>query len=70
MANRLGKHKYRATGFFGFSVCNLLHITLLAPIILKWLLDFWKICRPHGIRYVLIILHLWRMSRKMEEITE
>jgi len=42
-----------ATGFCtmapnisGFSVGNLLHVTLLAPRILRWLLDFWKICAP------------------------
>jgi hypothetical protein len=28
----------------GPSVWNLLHITLLMPRILRWFLDFWKIC--------------------------
>jgi hypothetical protein len=27
----------------GFSVRNLLHVTLLAPVIFIWLLEFWKI---------------------------
>ena len=28
------------------SIWILLHIALLAPRILKWLSDFWKICAP------------------------
>jgi len=35
-----------ASNICGFWVHNLLHVTFLAPIILRWLLDFWKICRP------------------------
>jgi len=31
---------------FGFSLQLLLLITFLAPGILKWHLDFWKICAP------------------------
>ena len=30
----------------GFSALNSLHVTLLAPRILRWLLEFWKICAP------------------------
>jgi len=30
----------------GFSVRDLLRVTLMAPGILKWLPDFWKICAP------------------------
>jgi len=30
----------------GFSVLNLLHVTLLAPRILRWSLDFWNFCAP------------------------
>ena len=30
----------------GSSVCNVLHVTLVASRILSWLLDFWKICAP------------------------
>jgi len=30
----------------GTSVWNLFHVTLLAPRILKWILNFWKICGP------------------------
>jgi hypothetical protein len=44
-------HKFRATEFCalapkicGSSVCNVLHITLLAPRILRWLQDILKIC--------------------------
>jgi len=29
-----------------FSLWNLLHVTLLVPRILRWLLDFWNICVP------------------------
>ena len=46
-------HKYRATKFCavvpnicGPSVWNLLHVTSLVPIILRFVLDFWKICAP------------------------
>lgn len=28
----------------GSSVLNMLHITLLAPVMLMWLLEFWKMC--------------------------
>ena len=31
-----------APNICGPAVCNLLHVTLLAPRILRWLLDFWK----------------------------
>jgi len=30
----------------GSSVLKLLHVTLLAPRSLRWLLVFWKICTP------------------------
>jgi len=30
----------------GFSIQNVCHVTLLAPRILRWLLDVWKICAP------------------------
>jgi len=35
-----------APKIFGSSVWNLLHVKLLAPRILKWLPDIWKICAP------------------------
>jgi hypothetical protein len=38
-------------------------MALLAPIILRWLPDFWT----PGIKYILVILDLWTTSRKMEE---
>jgi hypothetical protein len=45
-------HKSRATVFctvapnmFGPSLWNMLHVTLPASIILRWLLDFRKVCR-------------------------
>ena len=31
----------------GSSVWNLLLLTLMVPIILKWLLGFWRICAPY-----------------------
>jgi len=33
-----------APNICGSLVWNLLHVTLLEPKILRWLLDFWKIC--------------------------
>jgi len=30
----------------GFSVSNLFHVTILAPRVLRWLLDFLKACAP------------------------
>jgi hypothetical protein len=42
-----------APNFFGFSVRNLLHVTLLAPRILRQLKEFWKICAPFT-RYVFV----------------
>lgn len=35
-----------APNIFGSLVWNLLHITLLALRVLRWLLDFWNICVP------------------------
>ena len=32
----------------GFSVSNLLHVTILAPRVLRGLLDFWKVCATLG----------------------
>jgi len=32
-----------ASNICGFSVWSLFHVTLLAPKILSWILDFWKI---------------------------
>jgi len=34
------------SNIWGSSAWNLLHITLLAPRILRWLLEFGKICAP------------------------
>ena len=42
-------HKSRATVapvMFSYSLWNVLRVTLLAPRILKWLLDCWKVCAP------------------------
>jgi hypothetical protein len=51
--NKPGVHKSQETKFCmvtakipGSSVWNLIHLTFLAPRILMWLLDFWKICTP------------------------
>ena len=48
-----GVHKLRATKFItvapnacGYSVWNLLHVTLLAPRIFRWLLDFGEFVHP------------------------
>ena len=35
-----------APNIFGFSVWNLLHVTLLVTGIVRWLLYFWDICAP------------------------
>jgi len=37
-----------ATNVCGSSPWNMLNVSLLAPKILKWLLDFWKLCAPPG----------------------
>jgi hypothetical protein len=29
---------------FGSTLCGLLHVIFLAPIILRWLQSFWKFC--------------------------
>jgi hypothetical protein len=39
----------------GFSVWNF-YVTLLVPMILRWLLDFWKICAPFSQNHWHIIL--------------
>jgi len=46
----------RAQYFLVLSMELLLHIILLAPRILRWLLNFWKICAP-----LILILssHIW-----------
>jgi hypothetical protein len=49
-----GRQVARATTFctMAHTEYNLLHISLLASRILRWLLDFWKICTPlHSITY-------------------
>ena len=38
-----------ARNIHGSSIWNLLCVTLLAPTILQWFLDFWKICAPCSI---------------------
>jgi hypothetical protein len=35
-----------APDIFGFSVWNLLHVTLLITVIVRWLLYFWAVCAP------------------------
>ena len=46
----------------GSSVWNLLHITLPTRKILKWFLDFWKICQP--LSCIFHTLHLYRVCVK------
>ena len=41
----------------GSSVRNLLHVTLLTPRILRWLLDFWKICAAVSPRPIALVLN-------------
>jgi hypothetical protein len=36
------------------SVWNLLHVSFLAPTILRWVLDFWKTCGPMTLHSILI----------------
>jgi len=47
-------------------VRSLLHAAFLAPRILRWLLDFWKICTP----LVETIIHMRLMRYDEEEVTE
>jgi len=46
----------------GSSVWNLLRITILTHKILKWLLDFWKICQPVSCTFH--TLYLCRVGEK------
>jgi hypothetical protein len=46
----------------GSSIWNLLHVTLLAHRILRWLLDFWKIC-GHLLWSHNKLEHKWREGR-------
>lgn len=48
-----GRRVVRVTYFYtvassvcGPSVWNFLHVKLVAPRILRWVLDFWKTCAP------------------------
>jgi hypothetical protein len=41
-----GCHIAWAATFFGSSVWNLLHVTILVPRVLRCLLYFWKLCEP------------------------
>jgi hypothetical protein len=42
-----------APNIHGLSVRILLHITLQAPTILRWFLEFWKICKPLAIAHAI-----------------
>jgi len=45
VAGRRGDYIFTVRpNIFGYSVRNLLYVTLPVPRILRWLLDFWKIC--------------------------
>ena len=37
---------------YGSSIWNLIHVTLLAPWISRWLLDFWKTCAAPVLRFL------------------
>jgi hypothetical protein len=64
-----------ATDICGSSVWNLVHVAILALRILRWLLDFWKICvplvynvcryAPHNDVSVNDGPHIWRWSHKI-----
>jgi hypothetical protein len=51
-----GVHKLRESGclliFVGSWVWNWLHVTLLSPRILRWLLDFWKIYGALSLKWI------------------
>jgi hypothetical protein len=50
----------------GSSVWNLFHLTILAPQILRWLLDFWTVCVPLDLGTVCIsektLCSTWRCT--------
>jgi len=47
------------------STCNLLNVNFLMPGILRWHLDFWKICAP----LVFWVIHWWFVTDVSEELT-
>jgi len=47
------------------STCNLLHLNFLMSSILRWHLDFWKICAP----LVFWVIHWWFVTYVSEELT-
>jgi hypothetical protein len=47
------------------STCNLLNVNFLMPSILRWHLDFWKICAP----LVFWVIHWWFVIDVSEELT-
>jgi hypothetical protein len=66
---KAGVYKHRATKFVtvapnicGPSVWNLLHVTLLAPRILKWLLHFWKIYNWIFPIYIFFHIHVFCLA--------
>lgn len=48
--HKFGSNKFCAVApnIYGSSVWNLPYVTLLAPRVLRWLQDCWKICGPVG----------------------
>jgi hypothetical protein len=48
-----------APNICGPSVWNVLHVTLLTPRILRWLLGFWKICA--SLAYIFFKLIFWEV---------
>ena len=47
------------------STCNMLHVNFLMHSILRWHLDFWKICAP----LVFWVIHWWFVTNVSEELT-
>jgi hypothetical protein len=61
LQGRTNPGKTTAPSICGSSMWNLLRITLLAPRILRWLLDFQKICVPQ-IYCVSVVLKLFLLT--------
>jgi hypothetical protein len=51
------KMMYGDDSYIGSSVSNLSYITILAPRILRWLIDFWKPFKPCAISCYVILLY-------------
>jgi len=59
-----------ASNISGSSVSNLLHVTLIAPIIFMWLLDVWTICAPLEYSYTITPLHDFTRSTETSDLPQ